>query len=43
METIELKELTQTELIEIEGGFGPLYYAVVGIWSLGVAYGYLTN
>ncbi|MDN3675516.1 class IIb bacteriocin, lactobin A/cerein 7B family [Flavobacterium branchiarum] len=43
MKTIELKELSQKELIEIEGGFGPMYYAIVGIWSLGVSYGYLTN
>jgi len=43
MEIFELKDLTQKELIEIEAGFGPLYYAIVGIWSLGVAYGYLTN
>nr|WP_315149015.1 hypothetical protein [uncultured Flavobacterium sp.] len=43
MKTIELKELTQKESIEICGGFAPLYYAIVGVWALGVAYGYFTE
>ncbi|MFH6933972.1 hypothetical protein [Flavobacterium sp. FlaQc-30] len=38
IEAIELKEL-----VRIEAGFGPLCYATVGIWLLGVAYGYFTN
>ena len=43
MKNYELKELSKQELLDTNGGFGPLYYAAVAIWSAGVAYGYITN
>ncbi len=42
MNTLNLTDLTLEESIEIDGGFAPLYYAMVAAWGLGVAYGYLT-
>ena len=42
MNNLNLVELTFDEKINTEAGFGPLYYAIVGAWSLGVAYGFIT-
>ena len=41
MNNIELKELTQIELVEVNGGFGPLYYLLVAAYGAGVAHGYI--
>lgn len=35
----KMKELTKEELKNVNGGFGPFYYAVVGAYTLGVAVG----
>lgn len=42
MENLNLVELSQQEQSQVEGGFGPLYYLIVGAWGLGVAYGFVT-
>ena len=34
-----MKELSNEELKNVNGGFGPFYYAVVGAYTLGVAVG----
>lgn len=43
MKNLELIELNEKELVEIEAGFGPLYYLFAAAWSAGVAYGYITE
>ncbi|CAA9198939.1 MULTISPECIES: class IIb bacteriocin, lactobin A/cerein 7B family [Flavobacterium] len=43
MENLKLIELNEKELVETEGGFGPLYYLFAGAWAAGVAYGYITE
>lgn len=43
MKDLKLIELNEKELVEIEAGFGPLYYLFVGAWAAGVAYGYISE
>ena len=43
MENLKLIELNKEELVEIGGGFGPLYFMFAAAWSAGVAYGYITE
>lgn len=39
LENLDLVELNVQELKEVEGGFGPLFYAI-GLFALGVYNGY---
>lgn len=43
MKNLQLTELDKNELVQIEAGFGPLYYMFAGAWAAGVAYGYITE
>jgi len=43
MENYGIIELNNEELLQINGGFGPLYYLFVAAYSAGVAYGYITE